>query len=233
MSRNTAGKTRKTKEIAELVESDEAVQIEQLKNVDVPINWEQQKVQKANTGMMRIRQQKFLKAFTECGNLSDAAKMAGINKATESKWRQTGDKWYIERFKEAMETFRDAVGSVVHSRAIDGIEMPIVGKKLVLDHTGNPIGLEDAIIGTKRVYDSNLLMFEAKKVDPRYKEKYEEPHEHDKPNETVSPMTRITIQLNMMRERQNQKIIDITPERKSLTESTESDTETVVTVDEG
>lgn len=218
------GSVKKTKNIeADNAEFDELAA--KVKNADVPMKWEKDKVQKLNTGMMRIRQQKFLKAFAECGNRKQSLEAAGINAYTEQRWRASGDKWYIERFKEAQETFKDSIGAVVKDRAIEGVAVPVIGKKLVFDASGNPLGMEDQILTDengqplyKRVYDSNLLMFYAKKVDPTFKEKHEEPRDTDQPSENTSPMHRITIQLNMMRERQNQKIIDITPARKELTD---------------
>ncbi len=197
----------------------------QVHDTSVPMKWEKAKIEKLNTGMKRIRQQKFLKAFAECGTLYQACEAADINKSTEKAWRASGDKWYIARFKEAQEKFRDSIGSIVKDRAIEGVEMPVFGKKLVMDAQGNPLGLEDAQVGVKRVYDSNLLMFYAKKVDPTFKEKYEEPNEVDTPSDASNAMTRITIQLNLMKERQNQQIIDITPIRQELPEDTDKSTE--------
>ena len=180
---------------------------------------------KVRDGLKRARQVNFLKAFSEFGTIKEACEAAGINLSTERAWRNNPDKWYKEQFKDASQKFSDTVRGAVRKRALEGVEVPIIGK------VQGPLGPEDQIIGHRTQYDSLLLMFLAKKVDPSFREKYEESKPDDKV-ETVSAMTRITIQLNMMRERQNQKIIEITPIRKELSAETESPQETSVTVSE-
>ena len=171
----------------------------QVADANLPIQWTVQPIVKFKDVTKRARQVSFLKAFAACGNVGEAVAAAGINRSTERAWRASNDKWYITQFKDAYEAYSDSIFKVVHERAIHGVEVPIVGK------VQGPLGPEDKIIGYKPQYDNLLLMFLAKKVDPTFKEKHEDKKETEKPNESVSPMTRITIQLNMMEERQSQK----------------------------
>lgn len=222
-------------ELAKQEAAEKVKKAEQIKDTSKPVKWEKDKIQKLNTGMMRIRQQKFLKAFAECGKILKSCQAAGINPYTEQRWRLNGDKWYIQQFKDAQETYKEKIGAIVEDRAIEGTKVPVIGKILVQTPDGHSAVVDGLLTDEngaplyKRVYDSNLLMFYAKKVDPTFKEKHEEPRDTDKPSENTSPMTRITIQLNMMRERQNQRIIDVTPVRKELTDGQES---TEVTLEE-
>lgn len=175
---------------------------------------------KVRPAMMRTRQVAFLKAFSELGTISLACKAAGINQQTELKWRKSADVWYQQQFKDALQSYRDQIENEVHNRAINGVEVPIIGK------VQTPLGPEDVIIGHKTVKSDLLLMFHAKRHVPEYRDKYEAPKENDKVVESVSPLTRITLQLDIMQERRKESttIIDITPERPALPETTEDGT---------
>lgn len=169
-------------------------------------------------GIRRKRQVAFLKAYSECGLISKSCRAAGINMTTQRNWHCANDKWYRDHFKDAQQIFKDRVIEKVHNWALDGIETPIIGK------VQTPLGPEDAIIGTKKIYSENMLMFLTKKLDSSFKDDGVSSDEDDKPVESISPITRITIQLDTMASRQ-QSIIDITPEKpvKLLKEDTNSD----------
>src|SRR3990167_4372532 len=156
--------------------------------------------------LKRTRQVKFLKALEKCGLISAACAAAGINQITELRWRKTPDPWYAQQFRDAMQVYRDSVEMEVHNRAINGVEVPIIGRvqrKIGEDVDGNPIfAPEDAVIATKTIKRDLLLMFHAKKHIPEYREKYEAPADTGDIRSAASPMARITVRLEMIAERQ-------------------------------
>ncbi len=84
------------------------------------------------------------------------------------------------------------------------------------------LGVEDRVIGHKIVKSDLLLMFHAKRHIPEFRDKYEAPKEEEKKVETISPMTRITIRLDMIEGRKHEALpsvldrtIDVTPEPES------------------
>lgn len=190
---------------------------------DKPVKWTSNIPIKAKDAIKRTRQVAFLKAFAEYGNLSKACKSVGINITTERQWRVSADPWYSQQFKDALAQYKDSIEQEIHNRAIVGEQVPIIGK------VAGPFGLEDKIIAYKTVKSDLLLMFHGKRHIPEYRDKYEAPKE-EKSVESGSPMARITIRLDMMNKRQQVEIpsgaempvIDITPERQQLPESTEN-----------
>lgn len=181
-------------------------------NPDLPVKADLAVPVKAGDAIKRIRQKSFLQAYAECGIITKACDAAGINQQTERRWRTSGDKWYIEQFQDAYQRFQDKISDKVQDIALNGWEEPIVGRVAI-----GPGMVEDRIIGHKHRHDSLLLMFLAKRHMPQFKENYMPAEQADKPKETVSPMTRITIQLNMMEDRKKNKIIDITPMQPQIT----------------
>lgn len=189
-----------------------------------PIKWASPaKPEHARKGIQRTRQVKFLCAYAKCGNLTKACEVAGINKRTEHEWRNSTDTWYRENFKDAVQAYRDLIEGEVHQRAIDGIEVPIIGK------VQTPLGPEDQIIGHKTVKSDLLLMFQAKRHIPEFKDNFTPAVRNEKPTETASPLARITVYIDMMADRnrdviagsagrQNSNIIDVTPVVRELTD---------------
>ena len=190
----------------------------------------------------RQRQVIFLKAYAECGVSYIACEAAGVNPATRINWVKK-DPWFAEQFKQAVENYRDKLEYEIHDRAVNGVDVPIIGRKQVelgKDVMGNPVfGPEDAIIGTKKQKSDLLLMFHAKKVNPEYREKYEAPKE-DRHSGADSPMARITVRLEMIANRAQhgisapqvnvipeytetqEDVIDLLPESTLLPEKAES-----------
>lgn len=184
----------------------------ELINSTVPINWNVPAVQSPKLGLhagkaaKRVRQVRFLQALSEVGVISHAAKVAGINQVTEANWRKSGDAWYEQHFKDALQRYRDTVEVEVHNRAINGVEVPIIGrvqKQIATDVDGNPIfAAEDAVIATKVVKSDLLLMFHAKKHIPEYRDKYEAPKEEAA--DAKGAQARITVRLEMIAARNQQ-----------------------------
>jgi hypothetical protein len=202
-------------------------------NSDTPIVWEREnKPGRIAASIKRDRQVRFLEVLSQIGVITKACKAVGINVATEARWRTDNDSWYMQQFKAAMQNYRDAIEVEIHERAINGVTVPIIGK------VQTPLGAEDKIIGEKKVKSDLLLMFMAKRHIPEYRDKYVPPEE-TKAVETVSPMTRIVLNLNLMADRRNQtlnigdnqgdndNVIDITAQQKALPASTDEDTATI------
>src|SRR3990167_6683449 len=94
----------------------------------VPIDWQVAVKPSAKVSVhaghasKRIRQVRFLKALSEVGVISAALEAAGVNHNTERQWRRSGDAWYEQQFKDALQKYRDVVETEVHNRAINGVE---------------------------------------------------------------------------------------------------------------
>lgn len=177
---------------------------------EAPVTWiDPPKPISSRDAIKRARQIVFLKAFAETGNISQVCKAIGINYTTQREWHK--DSWYAKHFKDAYQQYQDRIELEVHNRAIVGEQVPIIGK------VQTPFGPEDRIIGYKTVKSENLLMFQAKRHIPEYRDKYEPKDE--KPIDINSPMTRITVRLDMIAQRQQnalplqEKVIDVLPER--------------------
>lgn len=198
-------------------------------NSNKPVTWKDPSPIKQSAAIKRTRQVKFLRALAQCGTISGASKLAGINANTQRAWH--ADPWYVSQFHDAMQQYQDAVSEEVHNRAMIGEEVPIIGKR------ATPFGMEDAIIGHKRVKSDLLLMFHAKRHIPEYKEKYEPPKDESiQPQE--SPIARILVRLDMLGQRQDvaipsrnggMTVIDITPDSGQL--SAADDTETPLLIE--
>ncbi len=206
-----------TEESTEKLNADFDAMMQEAVNSEKPIVWTPNPPAiKPGAALKRTRQIAFLKAFAECGTISRACRAIGINMATEQRWRN--EPWYGVQFKDALQQYRDLIETEVHNRAIVGEQVPIIGK------VAGPFGMEDKIIGHKTVKSDLLLMFHGKRHIMEYRDKYEPPKE-EKPQETGSPMARITIRLDMMSKRQQVEVpagaelntIEITPEQFQIT----------------
>ena len=182
-------------------------------NGDKVIEWVSSKPQKVADSIKRSRQISFLNAYKVCGNITQAAKAAGINSATTLTWRDK-DQWFLRRFAEAIQEYRDSLEQEIHNRAVTGVEVPIIGK------IQTPMGPEDAIIGKKTVKSDLLMIFHAKRHIVEYRDRQDPYKDDSRPSETVSPLTRITASLDMMKARMQEQIpvpsravIDVTPQK--------------------
>src|SRR3990167_4481986 len=218
--RRTMSSQNDNSEFDALVEQDQAQWIQEAIDSPVPVKWMDAKPVKAAAGIKRMRQVSFLKAFVECGNISQACDATGINVKTQRYWHK--DQWYVEQYKDAYRQYCDRIEQEVHNRAIVGEEIPIIGK------VQTPFGPEDKIIGHKRVKSDLLLMFHAKKHIPSYRDKFEQTE--DKPVDTNnSPMARLLVRLDMISARQQaalppqETVIDITPQKELPEMSTVDD----------
>jgi hypothetical protein len=98
---------------------------------------------KAKSSMKEGRQKAFLAAFTELGNITDAAKKAKVLRQSHYEWMQ--DEEYARKFENAMEVAMDGLEGHAYRRASIGIQSDVFqgGVK----------------VGVKREYSDTLLMF--------------------------------------------------------------------------
>ena len=214
------------------IQTEDAIQqalVEQAVQSDKPIVWDApSKLKKidAGAGIKRKRQMAFLKAFEKYGNITQSLKAIGISATTYYKWQNTGEPWWRDRFKEAVQAFRDSIQAHVHDWAMNGMKVPIIGK-VPVEVTPGFFMLEDQqLTGAdglplfKTVRSENITMFDAKRYVREFRDKYE-PEKDDGVSqvESAQPMARILIRLEMISANKQQfvqalpeNIIDIVPE---------------------
>jgi hypothetical protein len=184
---------------------------------DKPVRWNGATPMQTKQAITRIRQQQFLKAFAQCGNITAACKAIKINASTQRNWHN--DPSYASQFKDAYQEYCDLIRGEIHNRAIVGEQVPIIGKKMT------PFGPEDTILGYKTVKSDILLMFHAKPHMPEYRDNYKEQVQETRP-QSESPISRIMIRLDMIDSRQQVslpagngiRVIDIQADQRQLTE---------------
>lgn len=112
----------------------------------------------------RKLQAAFLAAYEECGQISAAALMAGMDRTTHYKWmREDGS--YVERFEESHMVYVDNMEAEARRRAVEGVEIPIyyMGRK----------------VGHKKMFSDTLLIFLLKgELPDKYKERGEQEVKH-------------------------------------------------------
>jgi len=99
---------------------------------------------------------RFLDEFAQHGNVSAAARVAGVGRSTVYQW-QEHDEDFVAQYRLAELKARDAVDEEIHRRGVLGWNEPVYqgGKK----------------VGTIRKFSDTLLIFLAKGMMP---EKYRE-----------------------------------------------------------
>ena len=100
----------------------------------------------------------FLNAFMDLGHISNACKAAEIARQTHYDWMEN-DPDYVVRFQRARKIAGEMLIDEARRRAHDGWDEPVY-------HLGQ-------VVGQVRKYDSTLLMFLIKQLDPSYRERYE------------------------------------------------------------
>ena len=91
----------------------------------------------------RAGQKAFLAAYAACGQITAAAKAAGIDRSAHYEWKQQPG--YMERFNAADEQAGDVLVDAATVRANDGILQAE--------------WYQGKIVGSKRVYSDGLMMF--------------------------------------------------------------------------
>lgn len=93
----------------------------------------------------------FLSSYSACGNVSDAARAAGISRITHYDWLKN-DTDYAAAFAEARETAADYIEAEIYRRGVEGIEQPIFYK--------------GEQVGSVQRYSDKLLIVLAKALRP-------------------------------------------------------------------
>ncbi len=101
-------------------------------------------------------QEVFLAAFAETGIITSAAVAAGIGRKAVYEW-QEHDEAFSFRFNEARESANDVLRAEILRRAYEGVEEPVYQLA--------------KYVGTVRKYSDTLLIFEAKRRMPEYRDK--------------------------------------------------------------
>jgi hypothetical protein len=107
-----------------------------------------------------INKAKFIEAFSATGNVSAAAKLAGVGRRTHYDWLKE-DEAYKVAFADAVDEAADRLEVEARRRAVTGNVKPVFHK-----------GVQ---VGTVREYSDTLLIFLLKGARP---EKYSERHVH-------------------------------------------------------
>lgn len=139
---------------------------------------------------LRPQQEAFLIAFGLLGNVTEAADKARIGRRTHYDWLDA-DSEYAAAFKQAKEDYCDQIRAEIRRRVFEGIPEPVIYQgqvqfdvcrdkdtgEILYNDDGIPIVSDRPLVVYKK--DSQILMFEAKKHIPEYRERFE--HEHTGP----------------------------------------------------
>lgn len=109
---------------------------------------------------------KFLAEYRELGNVSYAAKAAGIARRSHYEWLKE-DAEYKAAFEDAADEAADVLEAEARRRAVDGHEEPVFGSL--------GAGAGSGVVGAIRKYSDTLLIFLLKGSRP---EKFAERHVH-------------------------------------------------------
>ncbi len=126
----------------------------------------QASVQRAQTA---LAQATFLETYAAMGNVSAAAKLAGVGRRTHYDWL-AADAAYATRFAEAVDEAADRLEAEARRRAVEGLV------RYKFDKQGDP--LKHPASGEayfEREYSDTLLIFLLKGARP---DKYAERHQH-------------------------------------------------------
>ena len=129
------------------------------RNVD-QTNWRKQ-LQQNRIKFDDDAKEVFLGEFEQHGRIGTAAKAAGVCIQTVRDHIKN-DTDFGEAYAEAKMAYRDKVHETAYNVAVEGTDEPIIGGKN-----------KDRVVAHKRVYATNILLAELKRVDPDYKERSE------------------------------------------------------------
>lgn len=107
------------------------------------------------------KDEKFFTALAGGEPVSAAAQQVGYTRTSVYEWRQA-DEEFAARWAEAIEIAIERLEAEADRRGVDGVEKPVFyrGKQC----------------GTIREYSDTLLMFRLKRLDPRYRDRFDLQH---------------------------------------------------------
>ena len=112
--------------------------------------------------MQHNKKPAFLAAYAECGTITQAAEIAGIDRVTHYRWLKD-DPEYAKAFEEAHEKSVERLEQEARRRAVEGWEEPVF-------HKGK-------VVGKVRKYSDTLLIFLLKGAAPdKYKDRVANEH---------------------------------------------------------
>lgn len=134
--------------------------------------------------MVNPKQQAFLAAFAECGNIAASAKAAGVDRSSHYKW--LGDPDYASRFAEAQEAACELLEAEARRRAIEGeAELQTYNGEPVfvwVDEDGQVVPADDPRANERTpLYryrkSDTLVIFLLKSLKPEvYRDRFEHQH---------------------------------------------------------
>lgn len=146
-------------------------------NVDQS-NW-RTRLQESRVKFDDDQKETFLLEYARCGRKGQAAKVAGVSPQTVNN-HIDHDPDFEEAVDQALDAYRAMVGGEVRRRGVEGWDEPLYyqGQRAtepildengaqVKDDEGNPLFRLVSV----RKFDGSLLMAEAKRVDPAYRDK--------------------------------------------------------------
>jgi len=117
---------------------------------------------KQRNEMQHNKKPAFLAAYAECGTITQAAEIAGIDRVTHYRWLKD-DPEYAKAFEEAHEKSVERLEQEARRRAVEGWEEPVF-------HKGK-------VVGKVRKYSDTLLIFLLKGAAPdKYRERVQTEH---------------------------------------------------------
>lgn len=105
--------------------------------------------------------ERFLQGYAEHGRMHDGAVAAGVTYSCV-KNHLDNDPEFMQAFLEAKQAYRDRFLRHVQKMMFEGVEEPIIGGQF-----------KDEVVAYKRVYPTNLIAMEMRRVEPEYKERTE------------------------------------------------------------
>ncbi|HNQ98351.1 MAG TPA: hypothetical protein PKN52_00045 [Trueperaceae bacterium] len=101
----------------------------------------------------------FLEKYAECGLMYVSARAAGVTPPTVTSHVEN-DPDFAAAFQDAKDAYRDRVMAHAYKLSIEGVEEPIIGGKD-----------KDEVVAYKKVYATNILAMEMRRVNPDYKDR--------------------------------------------------------------
>lgn len=103
-------------------------------------------------GRSRRRKERFLAHLAISGNVSEAGRVADVQRSTLYHWKET-DAVFASQWEGALEEAADALEAEARRRAVEGYDEPITyGGKVVCDpETGHPL--------VRKKYSDGLMAF--------------------------------------------------------------------------
>lgn len=103
----------------------------------------------------------FLAHFAQTGLMGASAQAAGVAHQTVRGHLEL-DPDFNEAYLEAKELYKKRILDHARTLILDGVDEPIIGGQF-----------KDEVVAYKKVYPTNLIAMEMRKVDPDYKERQE------------------------------------------------------------